>query len=318
MNRPLIVILDNRYLSYDTEKNILAPLNPELIFEKSLDQNDIIRAAENADAVLVNLAVLDRPVIKRLKKCRCISRYGIGYDNVDLEAASESKIILANVPDYCIEEASDHTLALLLSAVRGIPARDSGVRNGQWNIITPVPVRRLSGSILGLAGFGKIARAVVRKTAGWNFREILCHDPFVSQDIMNAAGVKSAAFCDLLEQSDFLTIHIPLNSKTVHFFGSREFSLMKKNAFIINTARGKIIDQGALLNALRSGHLSGAALDVYEEEPPLSDLLRLPNVVLSDHAAWYSQESVLELKARAAQNIVDVLVSGSTANRVNL
>ena len=309
-----IVITDDRFGHADEEKHVFA--GEELIVADCHTEEDLISVCKGADGILLNQAPMTRQVIGTLDKCRVISRYGIGYDNVDLKAAEEKGIWVTNVPGYCTEEVAEHALGLLLSCVRAIPEKDRVVRNGSWN--NNRTIRRMSGRVLGIVGFGATGRAFWEKIQGFAFSKILITDPRGKEKLVSQADIsasrlfnqtESVPLEELLEASDFISLHVPLNESTRHFINSKSIAAMKEGVILINISRGAVIDEAALVEALRTGHIARAGLDVFEKEPlPLDHpFLSLPNVVLTDHSAYYSAESVSELKTRTAMNALEVL-----------
>lgn len=226
--------------------------------------------------------------------------------------ARQKGIALANVPDYCGEDVSDHAFALLADCVRKISRKDRLVRQGKWNLTTIQDVFRIAGKTFGFVGYGMIAKVFHRKLAGFNLARVLVADPFVSADAAKAAGAELVELDTLCAEADFISIHAPLLDSTRGLIGREQLGLMKSTAILINTSRGPLIDEAALIDALTSGKIACAGLDVFTTEPlpPDSELRALDNVTLTDHASWYSVESMAELKTKAAQNIVDALTKG--------
>jgi D-3-phosphoglycerate dehydrogenase len=267
----------------------------------------------------VNLFQMSRRVIEALPKCRVLSRYGVGFDNVDVGAATERRIWVARVPDYSIEDVSDQALALLLACVRGVAYKDRGVRQGRWNMQKDVPTRRIAGKVLGLVGYGAIARCLHRKVSGLGLSRVLVHDPYVEADAVHDAGAEPVDLESLAVEADFISVHVPLGPQTRGMISEPVLRRMKPTAILVNTSRGPVIDERALAEALAAQRIAGAGLDVFETEPldRANPLLRLENVVLSDHTGWYSQESVPELKTKAARNVAAVLSGGKPVYPVN-
>ncbi|MBN1835583.1 MAG: C-terminal binding protein [Spirochaetales bacterium] len=319
MAKHRIVVTDDRHGSYDVENEVFREIGTKVEVHNLGDQAETIEVLRDAEAILVNLHPLPGEVIRELRNCRVISRYGVGYDNVDVKAASEAGIWVARVPDFCLEDVSDHCLALLLCCVRHVALRDRRVRRGEWKQIGGHPSFRIQGRTLGLVGFGSIARALLRKVSGLGLAEVLAFDPYVDKREIEAAGAKSASIRELLKKSDYVSVHAPLTPETRGLIGARELGLMKPGAVLVNTARGPLVDEAALAEALRGGRLGAAALDVFAEEPlPASSPLRdLENVVLTDHCGWYSQESMVELKTKCARNALAVLTGGRPLYAVN-
>jgi D-3-phosphoglycerate dehydrogenase len=256
-------------------------------------------------------------MIRQLTRCRIISRFGIGVDNVDLDAATSAGIVVTKVPDYCIDEVSDHTLALLLALIRKIPSSNAHVHAGHWQMKAVVPIHRLRGTVLGLLGFGRIPRLVAPKAQSFGIR-VVAHDPFVPQEIFTRASVEPVDFAHLLKISDYVSIHSPLLPETQNLFSDNVFTQMKRGAYLVNTARGPIVDQAALARALDAGYVGGAALDVLPQEPPSgSPLFGRDNVIITPHTSFYSEESLVELQTRAAEEVARVLTGQPPQNPVN-
>ena len=319
MSRFTVVIADDRYASYREEEEVLREVDAGVVIFSSSSAAQARTSFAEADAILVNLFPMSADIIEGLQKCRVISRYGVGYDNVDVETATRKGIWVARVPDYCFEDVADHALALLLSCVRKIPYKDRMVREGRWNLHKDQPCYRMEGRTLGIIGYGNAGRCLHRKVFGFGFARVLVCDPNVRASVIRAAGAVPVPLSILLEEADYITLHIPLNPETRHLIGARELARMKRGTILVNTSRGPVLDERALAESLRDGHLAGAGLDVFEEEPvPRGSLLRtLDNVIFTDHAGWYSEESVVELKTKAAQNVAAVLAGGAPAYPVN-
>ena len=232
-----------------------------------------------------------------------------GYDNIDVAAATKAGIWVTRVPDYATEDASDHALALLLAAVRRIPNRDRAVRNGEWSVPPVGSVRRMAGRTFGVAGLGRIGKAMIRKVSGFGFGRILVYDPHKTSQVIRSHGARQADLNTFIRECDIVSWHVPLTEETHRLIGRREFGLVKPGAVWVNTARGAIFDEAALIDALKRRRLAYAGLDVFTTEPLPSDspLRSLSNVVLSDHFGYFSEESIIELKTKAAQNVVEVL-----------
>lgn len=304
-NRMKVVVTDYDYPSLDLERKVLAEIDPEFVGAHCTTEEEVITAAKDADGILNQYAPLTERVIKSLDRCKVIARYGIGVDNIDVKAATERGIIVANVPGYCVDEVSTHAMALILACARKIPYLSTTVKKGKWDFMVAKPLFRSRGRILGLFGLGRIGKAVAHKATGFDFR-IIAYDPYISQA---NEKVELVSFSELLSNSDFISIHAPLTQETKHSFGKAEFKAMKKDAYLINTARGAIVDELALCQALKEGWIAGAALDVLEKEPPdpKNPLLKLDNAIITPHISYYSEESYAELKIKAAQAVLDVL-----------
>jgi len=303
--KPKIVITDCDHPSVEIERTILCETDPGLILANCNTEDEVIEAAKDADGIITQYAPITRRVIESLKTCKVIARYGVGVDNIDVEAATEYKIIVANVPDYCVDEVSTHAIALMLACARGITLLDRKIRDKKWDFTLAKPLFRTQGKTLGIFGLGRIGKMVARKALGFDFK-IIAYDPYVSKANL---GVKLVELSQLLADSDFISIHAPLTVETRHSFAKNELKAMKKTAYLINTARGSIVDEKALYEALSKKWISGAALDVMEKEPPdwNSSLLQLDNLIITPHISFYSEKSYVELKTKVAQAVLSVL-----------
>jgi D-3-phosphoglycerate dehydrogenase len=308
MPRTLIAVTDSPFPSLDPARAALRRVDPDLRMAKSASAEDILAVARDADAVLVTYAKLPGELLRQLTRCKAIGRFGLGVDNIDVPAAAELGITVTYVPDYCMQEVSDHAMALLLALARKIPLSNSLVQAGRWEMPAVVPIHRLVGRVLGLVGFGNIPRTLAPKAKAFGLR-VVTHDPYVSQEALAAAGIDSVTFDRLLELSDFVSIHAPLLPATRGLFNAEVLRKMKKGAMLINTARGPLVDEDALVAALDSGHLGGAALDVVAVEPLSKDskLIGRDNVILTPHTAFYSVEALDELQTKCAADVARVL-----------
>lgn len=313
--KPKVVITDCDHPSIEIERKVLSEINPEFILAQCETEDEVIEAAKDADGIINQYAPITRRVVESLKRCKVIARYGVGVDNIDVEAATEHKIIVANVPDYCIDEVSTHTMALILACARGITLLDSKIREKKWDFTLAKPLFRTKGKILGLFGLGRIARVVAQKASGFGFK-IIAYDPYVSK---NDDGIELVEFSKLLSNSDFISIHSPLTDETRYLFGENKLRAMKKTAYLINTSRGPIVDEEALYKALKKRWIAGAALDVMEKEPPdWKNLLpKLDNLIITPHISFYSEESYVELKTKTAKAVLSVLKGGLPRAMVN-
>jgi D-3-phosphoglycerate dehydrogenase len=308
MPRPVIAVTDSPFPSLDPAKAALARVDPELRMAKSASAEDILAVARDADAILVTYAKLPGELLRQLTRCKAIGRFGLGVDNIDIAAAAALGMTVTYVPDYCMQEVSDHAMALLLSLVRKVPLSNKLVQSGRWEVPPIVPIHRLSGQVLGLVGFGNIPRALAPKAKAFGLR-VVTHDPYASADVLTRAGVEGVGFDALLGMADFVSIHAPLMPATRGLFSAEVFAKMKKGAFLVNTARGPLVDEDALIAALDAGHLGGAALDVVTTEPLAkgSKLLGRDNVILTPHTAFYSVEALDELQTKCATDVARVL-----------
>jgi len=313
----LVAVADSVFPNLDTAREMLGAIGADLQLASQATPEAILKVAVPADALLVTYAKITADMIQQMTRCRIISRFGIGVDNVDLEAATAAGIVVTKVPDYCIDEVSDHAMALLLALVRKIPASNAQVHAGRWEMKAVVPIHRLKGRILGLVGFGRIPRLLAPKAKAFGLR-VIVHDPLVQADVIAREHVDQVDFDELLAQSDYVSIHTPLLPETRNLFNGDAFGRMKPGSYLINTARGPIVDEQALARALDAGQLAGAALDVMPQEPPAgSPLLGRDNVIITPHTSFYSEESLLELQRQAAQEVADVLTGQPAKNPVN-
>jgi D-3-phosphoglycerate dehydrogenase / 2-oxoglutarate reductase len=311
VKRPLIAVTDSVFPSLDPAVAALRGIDPEIRIAKSAGEADILEVARDADGVLVTYAKLPGELLRQLRRCKVIGRFGLGVDNIDIKTAAALNITVTYVPDYCLREVSDHAMALLLALARKVPFSNALVQQGRWEMPAVVPIRRLEGQILGLVGLGNIPRQVVPKAKAFGF-QVLAHDPYVSTAVAQGLGVELVSFEHLLEMSDYISVHAPLTANTRGLFNAAAFARMKKGACLINTARGPLLDEAALVAALDAGHLGGVALDVVGAEPldKGSPLLGRPNVIVTPHTAFYSVEALEELQTKCATDVARVLSGG--------
>lgn len=319
MSKYKIVITDIQHKNFIPEEEVFSGPDFELTIKDCQNEDDLIELTKDADGVIANLFPISKRAIDNMSKCKIISRYGVGYDSVDLKAATDKGIVVANVPDYCPEDVSDQAMAMLLACIRKVVIRTKKISDGQWNIGEDDKVYRMVGKKVGIIGFGQIGRVFFRKLKGFNLGEYLVYDPYISLETAEEFGITLVSLDELLTESDYISIHSPLNEETENMISNREFSMMKESAIIINTARGPIIDEEALFNALKMGKINSAGIDVFSHEPIKrnSELLALDNIVLSDHHAWYSEESYIELKTKAALNVKNYLEYKTAPYAVN-
>src|SRR5665213_213844 len=316
MPNKIVAVTDSVFPNLDAARDVVAKVGGELRLAKAPTPEAILEVARDADAVLTTYAKVTTAIIEQLTRCRIISRFGIGVDNVDIATATAKGIVVTKVPDYCIDEVSDHAMALLLAIVRKIPFSNSEVQEGRWAMPTVVPIHRLRGAVLGLVGFGRIPQLVAPKAQAFGIK-VSAFDPFVPQEVFAKAGVSSVGFDELVKTADYISLHCPLTPETNHLFNAEVFGKMKPGAYLVNTGRGPLIDEAALAQALDKGQVAGAALDVVEKEPPVgSPVLGRKNVILTPHTAFYSDESLLELQVKAAEEVVRVLSGQAPKNPV--
>lgn len=304
-----VTLVDHEWEDTQLEERMFEEAGLELQILQSREKESIIEAAKTSDALLILYADIDEDILKEAQEAgrlQIVSRYGIGINMVDVAAAKACGIDVANVNDYCIDEVSDHSLAFILAAARRLIPYYNDTRAGHWDFkVADLPIRS-SKATVGLLGFGKIPRRLAEKlnAIGYN---VMAYDPFVGEEDMHAVHVQKATVEEIIAKSDFISVHVPLIEATHHLLNREAFQAMKSNAYIINTARGPIIDEEAMIEALQNGEIAGAYLDVTETEPlPANSPLRtLPNVVLSPHAAWYSEDAFFEIRYKAIQNIIE-------------
>jgi D-3-phosphoglycerate dehydrogenase / 2-oxoglutarate reductase len=319
MNRYRIVITDNLFDDCLVEEEVFGEDQFQLESYRHLTRKELLDVVREADALMVNMADIDRELIESLEKCRIISRYGIGYDNVDIRAAAERGIPVAIVPDYCHIEVAEHAAALLLSCARRIPQRHGLVRKGHWRDSPGHTIHRIKGSVLGILGYGRTGQALHRQVGGFGFSRVLIHSRSMEPGQPMGNGTEAVSLKTLISESDYLSVHIPLNEKTHHLLDERKLMSMKPGSVLINTARGGVLCEEGLYTALTEGPLRAAALDVFDREPPDPEnpLLSLDNVVLTDHEAYFSEQSVLDLKRKAAMNVYAMLTEGKPVHQVS-
>lgn len=310
-----VVITDCDHGSIEEEKEEFGRMGAELILAQVQEEKDLIRVCKDADGLVNQYALLTRRVLENLPKCKVVSRYGVGVDSIDLKAATDLGIIVANVPDYCMDEVANQTIAMILTLIRKTAFFDRKVKSGEWDFRQGIPIYRTKGKTMGLIGCGKIGLEVAKRISAFGVK-VMTFDPYLEKA---PEGVELKDFDTVLKESDFISIHCPLNDSTRHLIGDEAFKKMEKKPFLINTSRGPIIDGKALIQALEQGLISGAGLDVLEKEPPDSQnpMLKMENVVLSPHIGFYSEESISELKRRTAKNVSDVLMGRGPDSVVN-
>ena len=312
-----VLITDPYHQNFHIEKEILARINAKVFVSHCKTEEDVIKICSDMDGLLVSYVPIGKKVIENLHKCKVIVKYAVGVDNIDLEAATLKKIFVVNVPQYCVEEVSTHTVALLLNLIRKISKYDQSVKKGCWDPLVGDPIFRLENKVLGIIGFGNIGKSVAEKLRPFKF-SIIVYDPLVNDKIISKYGAKKVELEVLLRQSDYISLHCPLNKYTKHLIDFEEIAIMKKGIFIINTSRGEIINQKALYKALQDGKIAGAALDVLEKDPPsLIDIINTDNIIYTPHVAWNSVEAETELRESAAQEVKRVLEGGKPLNLVN-
>lgn len=304
-----VVLCDEKTVNETDRVDILEAggATVELLEEKTEDA--VADAVRGATGIIVDAATpVTKRVIEGSETLRVVGRSGIGVDNIDMEAASDNDVTVVNVPDYSLDEVSTHALTLLLSCVRNVPQYDREVKSGTWDWTTGQPLTRLSDGTLGLVGFGGIARRLAAKLRTFGL-DVISTDPYVDAATMRDYGVEKVSFDELLERVDYLSVHVPLYEETRHMFSTRELERLSDDCIIVNTSRGPVIDEAALIEALEAGQIAKVGLDVLESEPPAPDnpLLDRDDVIVTPHTAWYSEESKADLSKGVADAVVAVL-----------
>jgi len=327
---PQVIVTDLITEPLDSERRVLDG-HAEVRALNARSQDELAGHLDDADAVMLyHYLRLDRKQIERLKKCRIIARPGVGYDNIDIVAARERGIPVVNVPDYGTEEVADSALGMALTLARGMHFLNSRLRRGigAWNIEQAAPIHRLRGRVFGIIGCGRIGSAAALRAKAFGF-EVVIYDPFIPDGVDKALGVRRVdQLAELLAQSHIVSLHCPMTPKTRGLIGSREMAQMPRGSFLVNTARGGIVDTAAVVEALAGGHLAGAGIDVLEQEPPAPDspvirAWRDPNhpahdrLLLNPHTAYYCEEGCDEFRTKASREILRALKGEPLRNVVN-
>ncbi|TMC58594.1 MAG: C-terminal binding protein [Chloroflexi bacterium] len=305
--KPSVVIAYEGFGDILLEQEVLSAVNAQVIHMRSLDTPQALETVKEADALMVTIQPVSSELIESMARCRVISRVGTGLDAIDIPAATRRGIWVAYVPDYSIDEVSTHALALLLAHARRLPRLIESTRQGLWDYKVVPPIERLNTQSLGVIGFGRIGRALALKARGIGL-DVMAYDPYLSADAIQEAGVRPVDLETLLRASDYISLHIPLMDSTRNLIDAKALSLMKPTAFLINAARGGLIDEGALLHALRHQQIAGAAVDVLAMEPPPTDhpLLHEERAWVTPHVGWYSEAARRDVRIRAAEEVVRV------------
>lgn len=313
------VVTDYTFPDLNLEQQILAAADCELIGCQCKTEDELIQLCSEADGVITQFARVNAKVIEAMKRARVIVRYGIGVDNVALDAARDRGIPVCNIPDYCLNEVADHTLAFILTATRQIVPHTTHLRAGKWGMATPLAgMKALRDLTVGVIGFGRIGREVVHRLVPFKCG-VLVFDPVVGAAEIEKAGARATSFEDILQIADVLTLHCPSTPQTRKLMNRDTLDKLKPGAILINAGRGDLVDESALVEALESGLLGAAALDVFEQEPVAADnpLLKSPNLILSPHIAAVSPTAVRTLRETAASLVVKALRGEALSNIVN-
>ena len=313
-----LVITDCDHADIAAEEAVAMKHGAELVLSRCHTEDDVIEAASGADGILVQYAPITERVLSALPRLRAIGRYGVGVDTVDVEAASRHNVAVCNVPDYGTEDVSDHAIALALTLSRKIAHFDRRVRRGESRLAPAEPIHRFSSMTFGVIGMGLIGSATARKARGLGFK-VIGHDRLAEAGDSNADGIPCVSLEELYAVSDVVSLHLPLAADTHHLIDAHALARFRDGALLINTSRGGIVDTEAVVEALSSGKLRGAGLDVFEQEPLPFDhpLAQLENTVLTPHVAWYSAESYNELKRRTIENVVEYCAGRRPRNILN-
>jgi D-3-phosphoglycerate dehydrogenase len=313
-----VLITDYVWPSTDPERLVLEAAGIELVIAPDTSESTLAELAKDVDAIMFCFAQVTAKVLESATNCKIAARYGIGVDNVDIAKASELGIVVTNVPDYCMDEVTDHALGMILALNRRLVPHTNAVVNGGWNdVALNQPMHRTRGATLGIVGYGRIGRSLAAKAVGFGMN-ILAYDPLIEIGF-EVDGASVVSLDELLAKSDFVSLHVPLIPSTQNMISAPQLAKMKPGSIIVNCARGGLIDEDALADSIASGHTAGAGLDVVEPTPPdpASALLQKENVIITPHTAFFSQASTLELEQRTAQEVVRVLNGDKPENLIN-
>ena len=313
-----VVITECDHDSFAAEHELAGAAGAELILTQSTTSRELVANAADADAILVQYAQITAEVMDALPRLRVVGRYGVGVDSVDVAAATERGIAVCNVPDYGTESVSDHAIGLALAAARGIPRLVRGLRAGSFDLPAVRPLFQTRGRVFGIVGMVLIGTATARKAAGLGY-EVIGYDIAATPGAATFHGFASVSLDELLERAQVVSLHTPLTDVTRHLIGAAQLARMRPDAILVNTSRGGVVDVDALVEALRTGSILGAAIDVHETEPlPVGHpLTQFDSVVLTPHLAWYTEESYDELKRRTIGNVLEVCAGRPPRDIVN-
>lgn len=312
------LITDYVWPNIDVESEVLRAGGVEPVVAPDTSESTLADLAIDADIIMFCFAQVTGNVLRAAEKCMVASRYGIGVDNIDIPTATELGIVVTNVPDYCMDEVTDHAIGMILALNRRLGQHDAEVKAGGWaSVALDQPMHRTRGATLGILGYGRIGRAIAAKAASFGMN-LIAYDPLIAPG-QNIDDTEITTFEDVLKRSHFITVHTPLTPETEGMIGPDQLAMMMPGGIIVNCARGGIIQEQALADALHSGHLAGAGLDVIEPAPPPDDhpLLSAPNIIITPHTAFFSQASTIELERRTAQEALRVLNANHPENLIN-
>jgi D-3-phosphoglycerate dehydrogenase len=311
-----VLITDYAWPNLEIERAILSEVGAEIVVAPNGTAEEIIALAKDVDAILTCWKQVPAAALDGATRCRIVSRYGIGLDNIPVARATDLGIVVTNVPDFCLDEVAEHTLALLMACGRRIVPQVEATRQGIWNQQLARGMPRVRGQVLGLVGYGNIAQSLAQRARAFGL-QIIAYTPRLAPDALSPWGEATNDLYELLAKADYVSLHLPLTAETRHLIDSAALARMKPSAYLLNTSRGAIIDEDALLAALERGQIAGAALDVMGSEPPPSDhpLLRHPRVITTPHVAFYSEAAIIDLATKAARHVAQAL-RGQTPDRV--
>lgn len=312
-----IVITDHDYMDFTEEQALFKSVGAELVIAQCKTEAEVIEVSQGAIGLINSDLPITRKIIESIPSLKVIAKYGIGVDQIDLEAANEQQVYVANVPDYCQEDVADHALALIMTLTQKITILNHQVKKGNWSFSTAAPLHRLHTQTVGLISYGGIARILSRKLQAIGFN-VIAYDPYL-KDAQESLDVELVSLENLMKRSDVISVHAPLVKETHHLINGELLRLAKPNAIIVNAGRGAVINEADLIEALKNGTIAAAGLDVLEQEPidPEHPLLKMDQVLLTPHVAFYSEESMQELKEKTALNIMDVLEGRKPRYAVN-
>jgi len=318
LTQPTVLITDSDYHSLEIEEGILSRHGVRLLTAQCRSPEDVIAAGGEAQILISEYAPISAEVFAALPQVLGAIRYGKGYDSIDVKAASSAGVWVVNLPDYCDEEVAEHTMGLILCLNRKLCAMNRAVHEGTWDVSAFEPIHPLQRQTLGIIGIGRIGRVVANKALDMGMR-VLAYDPYLSDEAIAGRGVRPVSLEELLSSADFVTLHVPLMRETHHMMGLDQFRQMKPTAYLVNTSRGKLVEESGLLRALEEGLLAGAALDVLEQEPPAPEnpLLKCDRVILTPHASWYSESSAERLHRIPAEEACRILAGQEPLGAVN-
>jgi D-3-phosphoglycerate dehydrogenase len=313
-----VAITDSPFENGDKEQAILRRIGAKVLQFHCSNESEVIEAARNAHVVMCDASPVTRNVIQNLPKLVGVVEYGIGYDNIDINAATENGVLVCNIPDFMTSEVADHAVALILALTRKLDRISRSTRSGKWNWREFRPMSSLDGKTVGIIGFGNIGRQVAERMRSFR-TQVIAYDPYVSREAMEKLGARTSNLDELLEASDVISIHVPLSKETRQLIGRKELAKLKDSVILVNTSRGSVMDQEALIESLRKGRIGAAGLDVLAREPPSAadPILGFENVIVTPHIGWYSEQSSARLQENAALEAERILTGNPPKHPVN-